>query len=124
MHELGIVQHVIKTLDGVAEENNVEHIASVTLQIGEVSGVVLEQLLDCWDYFRAKDPLVSGAELKIEKIEAITYCTACQKTFETVKYGKICPHCKSPETFLEQGNEFFIKEIEADVMKGDNATDA
>ena len=114
MHELGVVKHVIKTLEEVADENNVTRIGSVTLSIGEVSGIVYEQLTDCWDYFSKKVPLVEEAVLKIEKIPAVTFCTACRGTYETVKYGKTCPHCKSPETYLLQGNEFTIKEIEAE----------
>ena len=114
MHELGIVKHVIKTLHEVAEENNVRRIGSVTLEVGEVSGVVIEQLADCWNYFREKDELVKGAPLYVETIEAVTFCTACERTYETVKYGKTCPHCGSDETYLLTGNEFSIKEIEAE----------
>ena len=114
MHELGIVQHVIKTLEEVADENNVTRIGSVTLSIGEVSGVVNEQLADCWEYFKKRSPVVADAELRIEPIPAVTYCTACKETYETVRYGKICPYCKSPETYLVRGNEFLIKEIEAE----------
>jgi len=115
MHELGIVKHVIKTLHDVANENNVRHIASVTLEIGEVSGVVLDQLVDCWNYFREKDDLVKGAPLFVEKIPAVTFCTACENKYDTVAHGKTCPSCGSTETYLLQGNEFSIKQIEAEV---------
>ena len=114
MHELGVVKHVIKTLEEVAEENKGTKIGSVTLSIGEVSGIIYEQITDCWDYFKKKSPLVEEAELVIEEIPAVTYCTACQKTYETVRYGKTCPHCGSGETYLLKGNELTIKEIEAE----------
>ena len=115
MHELGIVKHVIKTLHDVAAENGVSRIGSVTLEIGEVSGVVLDQLVDCWNYFRDKDELVKGAPLFVEKIKASTLCTSCQKTYETVRYGKTCPYCGSAETYLLRGSEFSIKQIEAEM---------
>lgn len=114
MHELGVVKHVMKTLRDVAEENNVVKIGSVTLQIGEVSGIVNEQLVDCWNWFREKDELFKGAPLKIEVMPAVTFCESCKKTYETVKYGRTCPHCGSPETYLVTGNQFEIKEIEAE----------
>ena len=41
MHELGIIIHISKTLKEVAEENEVTKIGSVTLEIGEVSGIVI-----------------------------------------------------------------------------------
>ena len=114
MHELGIVSHIIRTLEDVAEENSLSRIRSVTLEVGEVSGIVNEQLLDCWDYFRQKTVLVKDAELKLDIIPAVTYCTACSRTYETVRYGRTCPHCGSGETYLLEGNTCSIKEIEAE----------
>ena len=114
MHELSIVTHVIRTLEDVAKENRVTGIGSVTLSVGEVSGVVHEQMLDCWDYFKTRNPLVKDAELRLETVPAVTFCTACERTYETVRFGKTCPHCGSKETYLLQGNEFSIKEIEAE----------
>ena len=114
MHELGIVTHVIRTLEEVAEENNVVKIGSVTLSVGEVSGVVPEQMIDCWNYFKKRHPVLAESQLKIETIPAVTYCEDCTRTYETVRYGKICPHCGSEHTYLLEGNECSIKEIEAE----------
>ena len=58
MHELGIIVHVAKTLKNVAQQNNVSKIGSVTLEIGEVSGVVESYLTECWQYYRKKDSLI------------------------------------------------------------------
>ena len=38
MHELGIVFHMIKTVERIAEENVLTSVSSVTLELGEVSG--------------------------------------------------------------------------------------
>ena len=114
MHELGIVMHIVKTLEDVGQENGLTKIGSVTLEVGEVSGVVHEQLLDAWDYFRKRSALVDTAELKLLTLPAETYCSGCGKTYETVRYGRTCPYCKSPETWLLRGNECSIKEIEAE----------
>lgn len=48
MHELGIVFHIIRTVEDVARQNDVTRIRRVTLQLGEVSGVVESYLQDCW----------------------------------------------------------------------------
>ena len=114
MHELGIVTHVMKTLTDVAEDNELTRIGSVTLEVGEVSGVIHEQILDCWDYMCGKRHLFTGCELKLEVIPAVTYCSSCEQTYPTVQYGRTCPHCGSGETWLLTGNECTIKEIEAE----------
>ena len=54
MHELGIVFHIIRTVEDVAKENHVARIQRVTLQLGEVSGVVESYLQDCWKWAAAK----------------------------------------------------------------------
>ena len=42
----------------------------------------------------------------------MTWCDSCKKTYPTVKYGKTCPYCGSGETWLQQGREMNIKQIE------------
>lgn len=114
MHELGVVFHVIKKVEEVALENDITEIASVTLEVGEVSTVIEEYLQKCWKWSIAKrEEFIQHAELIVEKIPAVTYCEACEGTYATVEYGKLCPHCGSEKTYLLQGNEFNIKEIEA-----------
>lgn len=112
MHELGVVFYVIDDVERVAKENDVEHIHSVTLEIGEVSSVIPEYLLDCWKWAIKKHDILIDCELKIESIEAVTYCEDCQSNYSTVEFGKICPRCGSENTYLIKGNEFNIKEIE------------
>lgn len=112
MHELGIIVHVIRTVEEVAAENNLTEIKSVTCEIGEVSGVVPEYLTDCWTYASRKSELLKESELKIETIPGVTVCEDCGKTYSTVQYAKICPYCGSDATYLLEGNGFCIKEVE------------
>ncbi len=113
MHEMGIILNLAKTLDETAEEENIIEIGKVTLQVGEVSGIVTDYFVDCWNYFKRRHEVLKNSELVLETIPAVTYCSSCEKTYETVKYGKECPYCHSGETWLVRGNECIIKEIEA-----------
>ena len=114
MHEMGIVLHLAKTLDETAEQENLTEIGKVVLQVGEVSGIMTDLFTDCWDYFKARHEVLKNSELVLETIPAVTYCDSCKGRYETVKYGKECPYCHSGETWLVQGNECVIKEIEAE----------
>ena len=78
MHELGIVFHVIKSVEKIGEENGLTNVASVTLELG-----------------------------------AVTYCESCGRDYPTVQFGRTCPHCGSEKTWLKQGSEINLKEIEA-----------
>jgi len=113
MHELGIVFHIIDTLEKVGKENQLRCISTVTLELGEVSAVVDPYLQDCWKWAADKSDLLRGASLKTEVIPAVTLCDACGKTYATVTYGRRCPNCSSENTHLVTGSEINIKEIEA-----------
>ena len=84
--------------------------STVTLEFGEVSGIVPDYLIDCWNWYAKKTPLIEGSELRCLTIPAVTWCNNCKKTYQTVRYGKTCPHCGSGETWLLRGNEINIKE--------------
>ncbi len=113
MHELGVVFHVIKMVEEICEENNLTEIESVTLELGEVSTVIESYLHDVWKWAVVnRSEHMKTAKLYVEQIPAITYCEDCGKTYGTVEHGKICPYCGSEHTYLQQGNEFNIKEIE------------
>ena len=114
MHELGLVNYVVKEVSKIAEDNNVSKIRSVTLEFGEVSGIVTSYLYNYWDWYTKKFPIFEGSELKCEEIPAVTWCDDCKITYSTIKYGKICPHCGSGKTWLLRGNEMRIKEIEVE----------
>ncbi len=114
MHEMGIILNLAKTLDKTAEENHLNRIERVTLQIGEVSGIMTDYFTDCWDYFKGRHPVLKDSRLELETIPALTWCDGCKTTYETVKYGRTCPRCGSGETWLITGNECMIKEIEAE----------
>ncbi len=113
MHELGIVFHIIKTVERVGEENMLTRVSEVTLELGEVSGVVPKELSDCWKWAVKKTELMKEATLFIETIPALTLCESCQKTYGTIEYGRDCPHCGSERTYLLQGREINLKEIKA-----------
>ena len=122
MHEMGIVLHLAKTLDEAAEENHISRYGSVTLSVGEVSGIMTDYFTECWDYFKSGHPLLKDSVLKLETIPAVTFCSSCERNYPTVEYGRNCPYCGSGETWLITGNECVIKEVEAETSDGTEGT--
>ena len=114
MHELGLVNYVVKQVTKIAEENQVQRVHSVTLEFGEVSGIVASYLYSYWDWYTKKIPLLAETRLICQTIPAVTWCDDCRKTYPTVRYGKTCPYCGGGNTWLQQGNEMNIKEIEVE----------
>ena len=49
MHELGTVFYVIEQVEKICKENELTKVGSVTLEIGAVSGIIPEYIVDCWE---------------------------------------------------------------------------
>ena len=48
MHELGICDAILKTVDGIVKEEQLTVVHKVTLEVGMLSGVVPRFMTDCW----------------------------------------------------------------------------
>ncbi len=113
MHELGIVFYIIDDVKEAAANAGATSVTRVTLDLGEVSGVVPEFLQDAWKWAVKREPLMENATLEVEDIAAVTLCESCGAEYGTVEHGKTCPVCGSEATHLLRGREVMIREIEA-----------
>ena len=111
MHELGIVFHIIRSVEEVGRQNGVSQVNAVTLELGEVSGVLEDYLQDCWNWAASKSDMLRGAKLQVVVIPAKTLCENCGCVYLTVAHGRTCPACGSGKTHLIQGNETMIRDI-------------
>ena len=67
MHELGIVAHVIKQIEKIAEENKVNKVVELTLEVGEVSGVIKEYFVDAFNWSIKKISLFLVMMMQVDK---------------------------------------------------------
>lgn len=112
MHELGILYHVVNSVEAFARKNGVEQIDSLVLQVGELSPVVPQYLEAC--YPAAVDgTLLEETKLKIEIIPANALCMQCDQVFNLLAQKRKCPRCGGEEFEVLNGKEFMIKEIVA-----------
>ena len=112
MHELGIAVHIVKEVDKIAAENKVKAVKSVTLEIGEVSSIIPKYLEDVWTWVcDNRSTYMKGCKLNIIVTRAISFCEDCKNTYST-SAGKICPHCGGKNTYLVDGDQTKIKNIE------------
>ena len=111
MHELGIVVHVIKQIEALAKEKQIKQVVELTLEVGEVSGVVEEYFVDAFDWAKKRTEYMKECKLNYVVIQGISYCQDCKQTFKTTEYGKTCPHCGSGNTYLVTGRDVAIKDV-------------
>ena len=105
--------HVTKQIEEIAKEKNVKQVLELTLEVGEVSGVVKEYFVDAFEWAKKRTEHMKDCKLNLVIIEGISYCQDCKKTFKTTEYGKTCPNCGSGNTYLVTGRDVIIRDIKA-----------
>ena len=111
MHELGIVFHVVKTVEGIARQNNLTKIDAIVLQIGELSTIIPKYIEACFPA-AIDGTFMQETKLEIEILPGNVRCKNCDHVFNLIENkGNQCPSCRNEEWELLSGKEFLIKEI-------------
>lgn len=112
MHELSLVYQVVKTVEGVMEEQGLSELEQITLDIGEMTDVVPKFIEEAWLVAKESTKFPS-AKMKINVITATAKCVDCGYTDNVLGFDYECPKCKSTNLKIISGREFEIKEIVA-----------
>lgn len=112
MHEYSIVQSLIDRVEAEVKKNGATSVASLTVRIGEISGVDARLLKTAFDTFREKT-ICAAAELTIEDVPAVWKCPVCG---EPPKAGGPlrCFACNQPAK-LVSGDEILLAHLELEV---------
>ena len=68
MHELGVLNQVVKTVGRIAEENRIPAVRHITLEVGAASGFVPQYLHKLFPVAVDACPALRKAELRIETV--------------------------------------------------------
>lgn len=114
MHEVGVVLNIIRTVEQAAKKHNIAHVASVEVEIGELTGVVPVYVQNCWPV-AAENTVCSKAELLIRKAKTIAQCQECGKLYNVTENlwdnVPVCPECESPHWVAVAGNKVEVINI-------------
>ncbi len=110
MHELSVVENIVRTCDAYARSNNAEQVKFITVQIGLAGSVIPKYVRMYYDDV-CEGTLLEGSELKIEEIEAEAFCRNCGNIFNPMKTRETCLKCNCSDYELIHGEELTIKEI-------------
>ena len=108
MHELAITQSVV---DMVVERTAVRRIAIVRVRVGDLSGVVPEAMLFCYELVTAGTDL-EGSRLEIERTPGRAHCRDCGRDFTLADLIMLCS-CGSANVALLGGRELEVASVEA-----------
>lgn len=110
MHEMSITQSVVDICEKSAEGRRV---LSVTIEIGELSGVVPDAVEFCFEAC-TRETLLEGARLVIERVAGRGECPTCGAEFPVRTYFDPCPGCGGYGVRVVAGEELRVKELEVE----------
>lgn len=113
MHELGITQSIIEIAEKHAIEGGARKVLSLTVEIGELSGVVPEAVEFAFEVC-ARGTLLEETTLIIERTPGRAHCGGCLRESAIGRYSFACPACDALALEVVQGEELRIKEMEVD----------
>ena len=111
MHEMGIADAMVKTIDRIVKQEGAAGVRSVTVEIGDLSGVVHRFLYDCWDAVVA-GTAYEGTKLLIHPVPGTAECLDCDTVFVADIESLRCPHCGGVKLKPLSGQDLTIAEIE------------
>ena len=111
MHELTLLFGVAEQVEIVTKENGIDHVDAVVLQVGELTTVIPEFLMDGYPVISDEFDFLRGSELVIERIKGIATCIDCGEDYYVVENEGKCPECGSARKDILTGREFIIREI-------------
>jgi len=99
----------------IAQEESTRHavrVSVVHLRLGQLSGVVKDALLTCYEMACMDTPL-QGSRLEIEEVPVVVYCPQCRadRVLDSVQFFS-CPQCGTPTAAVLRGKEIEVVSLE------------
>jgi len=118
MHELSIAQSILDIVRQSVPEKELPAVRFVTLQVGDLAGVVPDSLEFSFTVLTTNTPL-RDAKLHIDHIPFVVMCNPCGKSFTNEIGFVLCPTCGGADTKILSGMELQVVEIELEEIKAE-----
>jgi hydrogenase nickel incorporation protein HypA/HybF len=113
MHEVSIMENTLESAIAEAQRHGATKIRSLTLDIGELSGVIPEALEFAFDVL-IRGTMAENARLEINKIPVVCYCPHCDRNFQPNNYIYECPQCQKISNIIIRGRELKLASLVVD----------
>jgi len=110
MHELSIALNIVEIATEEAHKAKSREVTELELEIGTLSGVVIEALELALEE-AVKNSVLSSAEISMVEVKAKGKCKNCGKKFEMTELYDLCPYCNSTDRTILSGKELKVKSL-------------
>jgi hydrogenase nickel incorporation protein HypA/HybF len=113
MHEFSLALNIIDIASETASQANADTISSVEIEVGSLSGVIIEALEFALDTAK-ENTILKSSEIHITSLPAEAICRQCKKEFVPESFYAPCPQCGSFNFDIIRGKELKVKSITVD----------
>lgn len=112
MHEMGIADAMLRMADRIVRDEGLDTVLRITVEIGDLCGVLPRFLHNCWEAVRAGTPFEETV-LDIVTVPGTLKCEACGRIFLADPEDLRCPVCGDRTLTPLSGRDMTILQIEA-----------
>lgn len=112
MHEMGLTDAMMKMVGRIVKTEGLTVVNRVTVEIGDLSGVVPRFLENCWEAVTAGTDF-EHTTLTIVTVPGTLRCEDCCHVFPADLDDLSCPKCRGQKLTPLSGRDMTIQQIEA-----------
>lgn len=112
MHEMSLVQNLLDQLHSLATEHKKEKVLNVYMEIGPLSGVVVDSFQFGFEILSREDALTREAKLIIERPQALFRCLGCGIQIKQEQKPECCPECSETLLASEGSDDLILLRVE------------
>ena len=112
VHEYSIIQALLNRVEAEAASRNASAVYSLSIRLGELSGVEPQLLKTAYETFR-EGTLCARADLELRQVPALWVCRVCEKPLRSRERLR-CATCGRPGS-LSEGDEIILDQIQLEV---------
>ena len=111
MHEMGYCVRLVNMALETAKANDISKVKSVSVEIGQMTGVLPHLLKEC--YLKAtKDTVLEGSELNMTEVPVTALCEECNKEYNPdASNNYSCPICHGLKSRIIGGRDVSLINI-------------
>jgi len=113
MHEFSIALSIVEIVNQHAEIANAQIVNQIEIEVGELSGVVLDAMEFAMES-AIKGSMASSASVVFHFIKGRGKCLECAEEFDLQNVFDPCPFCGAFNPQIKQGKELRVKAINVD----------
>ena len=112
MHEVSIVNSIVRTLEMEFEEAKLERMKTIHLKVGILSNIEPRLLYNAYQAYNHPGSKYHQVALNIESVPISISCDFCGHVTKVQQYKFSCEKCGRPSKNILTGEEMLIHKVE------------